>query len=72
MKEKRMMQGSNQRGRRERPDHGGRRAVRRPRPSERSSHKVREWLRWRRIHKGIRDVPYMTGEDFAPPQRRGR
>ena len=67
-----MMQDSNQRGPMERPDLGGRRAVRRPKPSERSSHKVREWLRRRRIYRGIRDVPYMTEEDFAPPQRRGQ
>lgn len=55
----------NQRGPRKIQGLGGRRAVRRPKPSERSSHKVMEWLRRRRIHRGIRDVPYMTDKDFA-------
>ena len=39
--------------------------LRREKPSERLSLRTMDWLRQRRIDRGIRDVPYMPYEDRA-------
>ena len=42
---------------------------RREKASERASLRVMDWLRQRRIYRGIRDVPLMPSEDSAPKNR---
>lgn len=37
--------------------------VKREKPSERASFRVMDWLRERRINRGIREVPFMPYEE---------
>ncbi len=50
---------------------GNRTPFRREKPSERSSLRVMDWLRQRRIYRGIRHVPFMPYEDDRSKGRSG-
>ena len=44
---------------------GSKTPFRREKPSERPTLRIMEWLRQRRIHRGMRDVHYIPYEDRA-------